>query len=413
MKLRPPNPKNLPDPKAGGTTAASGSRVYPSEGHPGLVSGLIRGLIGTAVLIGLPLVGVLTTREDLATYLEFPPLTRYVEHATFDPAAFIVLGALDLLMVLAILRLLSPATHLQAPSQTAQPKMRPFPHWGWLGIVILGSGWLLSWTRFDWFAPLQGHTFTIPWIGYILLVNALTVHRSGRCLINDRPGRFLLLWPASALFWWFFEYLNRFVQNWYYVGADDFSAMEYALHASLAFATVLPAVLSTQRLLLALPVFHRGLQSSVPIRLPRGRTAAVATLLFAATGLALIHPFSDYLYPLVWAAPLVVITSLQALWRRPTLFYELRHGDWRNIVTAAVAALICGFFWELWNYKSLARWEYAIPFVDRWHIFAMPLLGYGGYLPFGLECLLVGRWVFGDPEEAACAEFGSSPTTPA
>ena len=56
---------------------------------------------------------------------------------------------------------------------------------------------------------------------------------------------------------------------------------------------------------------------------------------------------------------------------------------------AALAALICGWFWELWNVRSLAHWEYSIPFVDRFHLFDMPILGYAGYLPFGLECLAV------------------------
>ncbi|HBH80389.1 MAG TPA: hypothetical protein DDY39_11240, partial [Nitrospira sp.] len=55
----------------------------------------------------------------------------------------------------------------------------------------------------------------------------------------------------------------------------------------------------------------------------------------------------------------------------------------------ALAALICGIFWELWNWKSLAHWEYALPFVHRFPLFEMPLLGYAGYLPFGLECVVV------------------------
>jgi hypothetical protein len=60
----------------------------------------------------------------------------------------------------------------------------------------------------------------------------------------------------------------------------------------------------------------------------------------------------------------------------------------------AIAALVCGFWWELWNFKSLAHWEYAIPSVHRFQLFEMPLLGYGGYLPFGLECLAVTQWLF-------------------
>ena len=36
-----------------------------------------------------------------------------------------------------------------------------------------------------------------------------------------------------------------------------------------------------------------------------------------------------------------------------------------------------------------AKWEYSIPYVHRFEIFEMPLVGYAGYLPFGLECAVV------------------------
>ena len=49
------------------------------------------------------------------------------------------------------------------------------------------------------------------------------------------------------------------------------------------------------------------------------------------------------------------------------------------------AALLCGFFWEMWNYLAFPKWYYTIPFGQYAHIFEMPLLGYAGYLPFGLE----------------------------
>ena len=69
----------------------------------------------------------------------------------------------------------------------------------------------------------------------------------------------------------------------------------------------------------------------------------------------------------------------------------------RRVALLAAAALICGFFWEMWNFHSLARWIYAVPFVNRFHVFEMPILGYTGYLPFGIECALVGdavrRWL--------------------
>ncbi|WP_300673693.1 hypothetical protein [Desulfoluna sp.] len=41
------------------------------------------------------------------------------------------------------------------------------------------------------------------------------------------------------------------------------------------------------------------------------------------------------------------------------------------------------------EFFSLARWESAIPYVGRFRLFEMPILGFGGYLPFGLECAVV------------------------
>ena len=54
-----------------------------------------------------------------------------------------------------------------------------------------------------------------------------------------------------------------------------------------------------------------------------------------------------------------------------------------------MSAVICGFFWEMWNFYSLAHWEYSFPFVQWFHLFEMPILGYAGYLAFSLECMAV------------------------
>jgi hypothetical protein len=61
------------------------------------------------------------------------------------------------------------------------------------------------------------------------------------------------------------------------------------------------------------------------------------------------------------------------------------------VISSALAALFCGLFWETWNFYSLAKWKYSVSFVHRFLIFEMPILGYAGYLPFGLECLMMGK----------------------
>lgn len=113
-------------------------------------------------------------------------------------------------------------------------------------------------------------------------------------------------------------------------------------------------------------------------------------LLISGVGLAGIGVWPDYLFPFLWVSPLLIIISLQILVGEPHILNDMAEGDWRLGISSALAALFCGLFWEMLNYYSLAKWEYTIPFVDRYRIFEMPILGYAGYLPFGLECAAFG-----------------------
>jgi hypothetical protein len=49
----------------------------------------------------------------------------------------------------------------------------------------------------------------------------------------------------------------------------------------------------------------------------------------------------------------------------------------------------------MWNYYAYPKWVYHVPFVDFWRIFEMPLLGYGGYLPFAMELFALYHLVVG------------------
>jgi hypothetical protein len=113
--------------------------------------------------------------------------------------------------------------------------------------------------------------------------------------------------------------------------------------------------------------------------------------MISGAGLAGIGVWPDYLFSLLWVSPLIIIVSLQVLMGEGHVLSDMTQGNWRLIISSATAALFCGVFWEMWNYYSLARWEYSIPFVDRFKIFEMPILGYAGYLPFGLECAVIGQ----------------------
>ncbi len=356
-----------------------------------------------ALLLGLPLLGVILAGESLERYLEFPPRTRYVEHEPFSWSVFVVLA-------IAILGTISPFVVRIASSlarisdlgshrssvtfHASRVPRHVFPWWGWLGVGLTAVAWVLAWTRFPWFEVCQPFTFTPLWLGYILVVNAWTFARTGRCMMLDQPRYFLSLFPLSSAFWWFCEYLNRFVQNWYYVGVQEFTPLEYFVHGTIPFATVLPAVLGTTELLASYPRLSAGLDKWQPIRMVNEKLVGWLVLVVGSGGLIGIGLWPNYLFPLVWVAPLLLITALQTVSGEETIFSPLSQGEWRPIWLPALAALVCGFFWEMWNVNSFAHWEYAIPFVHRFQIFQMPILGYAGYLPFGLECVALVRWIF-------------------
>jgi hypothetical protein len=275
------------------------------------------------------------------------------------------------------------------PASLALIERHRFPTWGWIGLLWLAAAWTLAWTRFTWFDAFQQHTFAPLWLGYIGVVSAWTVERKGSSLLTRAPWRFALLFPLSALFWWFFEYLNRFVGNWRYLGVADMGPLEYAFFASIAFSTVLPAVASTAEWLGTFPRIQRSFGRWLPIRIERPLPAAILVVAGTTLSLAALGVWGDILYPLVWIAPGLLIIGLQALSGRSRVLAPLAHGDWRGVATWSAAALICGFFWEMWNTGSLAHWEYRIPYVDGFRLFEMPLLGYAGYLPFGIECAVI------------------------
>jgi hypothetical protein len=345
-------------------------------------------------LIGLPPLGIVLGGGDVRPYLAFPPLTSWVEHAPFSWPVFVV-------MAFAIIACLAPFilhaarkcdTGFQpvnsTPSTRAGCPCHTFPWWGWLGLAGCAVSWFVAWTRVPAFAAIQQHTFTPLWLSYIVIVNAVAYARSGRCMMLDDTRAFLALFPASAAFWWFFEYLNRFVQNWSYSSIGNFTAGEYVAFATPSFATVLPAVLGTMDVLLTFGAF-RKFDGLPRIALAAPRAAAAATLVLSGIGLLGLGLLPDGLFPLVWVAPGLLIVCAQVLAGRPTVFAPLARGEASGLVAACAAALVCGVFWEMWNEFSLAKWVYHVPFVNRFHLFEMPLLGFAGYLPFGLECLVV------------------------
>ncbi len=376
-------------------------------------------IVVVVLLIALPLLGVRLAGKPIAPYLAFPPQPGQVAHEPFSWTAFVTLAALIVMSVAPLLLHVLVSNYRSAPggcgsSPTTVPQpafstrrwLERFPWWGWAGLAWIGLWWILAWTRYPWTTSLQAHTFTPLWLGYILVVNAGTFARIGRCMMLHRPRYTLSLFPLSAGTWWLFEYLNRFVENWHYAEIANLSALDYAIRATLPFSTVLPAVIGTAELLTACPAVSAGLDRFRVVRLSETNAIGWSGLAVSCAGLAGLGVWPNAFFPFVWVAPLLLLLSLQLLDGRPTILSPLAQGDWRGLWVPAVAALTCGFFWELWNWRSLAHWEYAIPYVQGLRLFEMPLLGYSGYLPFGVTCVVAADFFLGRKFAGGAAYYG-------
>jgi hypothetical protein len=337
-------------------------------------------LVAAAIAWAAPLLGLLATGQPVEPYLAFPPRTEHVAHAPFEWSVFVALSA-PVIGALA----LYVAAFVRGSPQPSVPRSGIFPWWGWLGLALVAAGWLIAWTEGLVAPGWRRHAFTPLWLGYVLVVNGLVLRGTGRSPLTQRPGWFLALFPVSAALWWLFEHLNQFVGNWYYTGIYATGDWDYFIQATLPFSTVLPALASVLALLRQFPHIEA-------LSLPRfrgQRALAWIALVAGALALAGIGVWPEALHAMLWLGPLLVLLGLVQLWLGESLLSPLARGDWRPLLQPALAALVCGFFWELWNFGSLAQWHYSIPYAQRFHVFEMPALGYAGYLPFGVECALV------------------------
>jgi len=275
----------------------------------------------------------------------------------------------------------------------------PFPWHGWLGIGLAAIFWILNWSL----TGLRTHWFFLPlWAGFALLVDALTFLRDGSSLVRRSWPAFLSLFLISIPSWWLFELINSRSQNWFYDGAQFFTPLQYGFFTSLGFSTVMPAVFTSASLVATFDWLKK-------LRLGPKIDPTRPTLLgFFVAGwvmLALLWTWPHYFFPFAWLAVFFILEPVNYWLGYRSLARSTARGNWRPVIALFLGCLLCAFFWEMWNYYSYPKWIYRVPFVNFWHVFEMPLLGYGGYLPFSLELYALYNFVAGVSKSQRFREF--------
>lgn len=269
----------------------------------------------------------------------------------------------------------------------------------WVGLLLVAVAWPLNWLL----PGLRTHVLFFPlWLGYSLVVDGLVYLRRGASLLRRNPRAYAGLFLVSAPVWWLFELINLRTQNWSYPGIELVEPFWRALLKTLSFSTVIPAVFGTAELVSTWGRLKRLGSGAV---VPPTRPVLLSFLLAGVTMLALLLIWPRLFFPFVWLSLYFILAGINGLLGFRTLGAYTAYGDWRPPLALMLGALICGFFWEFWNYWAYPRWVYHVPPFEFLHIFEMPLPGYGGYLPFGLELFALYHLVVGVLQQRHLSDY--------
>lgn len=297
-----------------------------------------------------------------------------------------------------------------------QPRPTParLPRWFWIALPIWLISWFLTWARLPVGVNLEQYTFVPLWWSFILVLDGWVYRRTGGAsLVATRPNTMKLLAAVSCISWFMFEYLNFFVlENWYYPNDEVFTNFGNMVLFAASYTTVLPAIFEWYTLLRTVPKLDVRYQKGPKIAFPK----PVVWVLFVL-GAVMTFGMGYFPYLLFWGVWVALIPLVGAALALAGFWTPLRdiarRGDWSKVCLVGLGTLCNGFFWEMWNFGSEwfhdgapvnpNYWKYSVPYVDVIHIFSeMPLLGYYGYILFGVNCWIL--WLI------AAHLLGFSPT---
>lgn len=331
---------------------------------------------------------------------EFPP--QFVTDAPGFNLAYFLVMLVGVIFIAALI--LAPQYFgFKGAPVTPRPKStKALPWWFWVGGVVTLFFWWLMWTRVTPFGNLVHWAFTPLWWGFIFFLDGIVYQRNnGASLFSQKPMTLLICAGISILGWVYFEYYDYFVLgNWYYPNAEHIPWTKKLLTIEflITYSTVTPVIFQWLNLLHTFDVMTVRYQNGPKMALNGNIMLAIGAILIAAM---VYWPYE--LFWAVWIGPFAVMTGVLMRLNIYNPFTDIAQGNWTAGVLIGVSSLLNGIFWEMWNYGSNVDmslpitnpnyWIYDIPYVNVIHVFSeMPLLGYFGYIPFGVLVWQVFIW---------------------
>ncbi|MCX8110264.1 MAG: hypothetical protein N3D15_03325 [Syntrophorhabdaceae bacterium] len=193
----------------------------------------------------------------------------------------------------------------------------------------------------------------------------------------------------SAGFWCVFELLNLRIQNWFYINLPKEYYHRY-LGYLLAYGTVIPAIYVTKEII-------KTLIGGIKVKSLHLKRYPLYAILLGSVTLLLTLIIPEYFFGLAWVSIGLIFDGYNYYKGYNSFGRDLESGHLEDIIAAMLSGLFCGILWEFWNFWAITKWIYTVPFFENMKLFEMPILGYIGFVVFGLETtaflnLLNGIW---------------------
>ncbi len=266
------------------------------------------------------------------------------------------------------------------------------PWWFWAGAGTALIAWIIMRGQFAWLGKLEYFTFVPLWWGVIFTLDGVVYQKTGGVsLAASRPRTLLAIAFASWAGWYLFQYLDYFLlKDWYFPDDGLLSPLEYHLWIHLGNTTVWPAVFEWYCLLSTSQTLQTRYAHGPKVDLSRFGWG------FLLAGGGMTIALSIWPIPLfwsVWIGPPFILGGVLLLAGRWTPVSPMKKGNWTSMVLLGLAGLCNGLLWELLNYHSNPTnpsfWKYDIPYFQGMEkIGEMPIIGFAGYIPFGIFCMV-------------------------
>jgi len=337
-----------------------------------------------------------------AGYFKFPPIHAEPK-APFCPVVFgigLVLMAGFILFYLFPqifgFKKIPPDVH---PVKNQEARFVRFPFWFWGGIIAWAGTLFVLWMHFSEPVMLINWAVVPLFWGFTFMLDGIVYKRTGgKSLMTEAPREVIAIGVASVAGWLIFEYLNFFVDdNWCYPMGVNIHISEFVMYAVVGSSGLMPMALEWYSLFNTFDKFKYKYSYGPKIALPEWLKTAMIVIAFAV--MFIMPFFPDIMFAALWVAPMIILAGALSKAKLWTPFLGLKDGNWSPMALCALSYGVQGILCECWNYFSGVHgaggnvfshnpdyWTYSIAYIDKYHVFEMPLLGLMGYLPFGVYC---------------------------